>query len=219
MILRLKIMRALFFQNFKTISILVLSLFLQSISFAQNVQVDILDTVPETLNLEKDAASYKNKSIMSCGAPASQTVYTLTDVEIILSISNLISKQKVDLTTNWNEFVLPTVTTRPGQELNMQHWPADLQRIVFICFAWNESSRLGLFKPSAENLQKFLKTVREQKPWSAFQSPSLNRKVERMSDDSLLLFIEMVVRTNLFTYSRGDLGKNQSLWYIPLHWL
>lgn len=159
-----------------------------------------------------------NQSILECGGTNHFDVYSSFDIEVLLSISKAISSTKVNLETNWENFLPPSFTSANFNENEFNTLPSDIRRILFLCLAWNESDRLKLFTIPDSALENITTRLREERPWKNLDA-KLVKKIDNLSDTTLKEFIYIVLRADVFESVRGDLLNNKSLWFIPWDWL
>lgn len=171
----------------------------------------------ENFSLDNYNVVGTNQSVLQCGS-SPVDVITAFDAQILIAISNSISPDKVTALTDWMHFSIPSLSSNNFSELKFKSMPDDMQRLLFLCLAWNESNRLKLFSIPDVALQNVASRLRQDRPWKSL-SPEIAKKADDLSDGSLKLFVYMVLRTNVFTSSRGGLLKNKSLWFIPWNWL
>lgn len=171
----------------------------------------------ENQDISNYRITYVNRSIMSCGNSTQQDVYTSLDVQAILLISNVISKHRVPLTTDWNTFEPLALGISDRKGLDERNRPDDERRILFLCFAWDEASRLNLFPLSDEEVQIALNKIKKERPWKNLSFNTVQR-MDHLSDAQLKKFIQIVLKGDQFEKIRGGINKNPSLLYIPFMW-
>jgi hypothetical protein len=171
----------------------------------------------ENQDISNYKITYVNRSIMSCGNSAQQDVYTSLDIQAILLISNAISKHHVPLTTDWNTFEPLALGISDRKGLDERNRPDDERRILFLCFAWDEATRLNLFSLSDQEIQMNLNKIKKERPWKNLSFNTVQR-MDRLSDAQLKKFIQIVLKADAFEEIRGGINKNPSLLYIPFMW-
>lgn len=176
---------------------------------------EVKSITADTLNLANLKTTVINRSVMSCGNSANMVVYTSLDIETILAISNAISNKTIPLTTDWNTFVPPELESFDRLGLGIKNLPPDVRRILFVCVAWNEASRLNLFSVPESDVQLAFERVRAERPWRGLAS---EKRVDRLSDATLKEFVQMVLKVDSFERVRGGIEKNPSLGYSAFAW-
>ncbi|WGL58488.1 hypothetical protein QEJ31_08030 [Pigmentibacter sp. JX0631] len=193
-------------------------IFLVTLSFSALYSQKLLLTNPVGKPLPEGSVVFKNRSIMSCGQKTGLSVYTSLDIQAILSISNLLSQDKISLTTNWDTFTPSFASTSSSlNEKDFLTYPADVQRIIFLCLTWDESYRLKLFNIPIEALDDISSEVIKKKPWQNLQNEVAER-IDAFSKFTIRDFVHLVLRANTFYYVRGGLNKNPTLWSTSFVW-
>ncbi len=189
-------------------------LFFNASLFAQKLTI----TNPVGKTIPDGKVVFKNRSIMSCGQKTGLSVYSSLDIQAILSISNMLSQEKLPITTNWNEFVPSSSSTSVGlNEKDYLTYPGDVQRIIFLCLTWDESYRLKLFNIPIEALDDITNDVIKKKPWQTL-SKEVAERIDAFSTFTIRDFVYLVLRANTFYYVRGGLNKNPTLWSTSFFW-
>lgn len=157
---------------------------------------------------------FQNRSILKCGAVQDETILTLLDVQILLAISNFMSKNPVPITTNWNNFRDPKINLyRLSNQI-----PQDVLRVLFLCLNWQDTKLANLFVVSDAERKSHLQKLRENKPWKMY-SDETQRQINSLSDAYLEELLDIVLRANLAEPVRGDLKTNQLLKSVKFIWL
>lgn len=194
---------------------LLCSIFLQSLSlYAQ--KLNIINPVGNKIS--EGTVIFKNRSIMSCGQKTGLSVYSSLDIQAILSISNMLSQEKIVLTTDWDTFQANSLATSTSlNEKDYLTYPQDVQRIIFLCLTWDESYRLKLFNIPVEALDDIANDVVKKKPWQGLKKDVVER-INAFSFYTIRDFVYLVLRANTFFYVRGPLNKNPTLWSTSFSW-
>jgi hypothetical protein len=162
----------------------------------------------------------KNKSIMTCGDESSPFfVYSELSIQAILSISNVLSGDQVPLETQWDSFApldeSHSFVTLKEQEFSK--YPKDVQRILYYCLAWDESSKFKLFTIPQEAVDNIAVRIKIQRPWKVL-SKEVAQRIDHLSDQKIRNFVYLILRSNVFHSVRGDFKQNQTFWSIPFSW-
>ena len=160
-----------------------------------------------------------NRSIMSCGERTGLSVYSSLEIQAILSISNMLSTEKIPLDTNWDTFTPSINATSTGSlnEKTILNYPPDVQRILFLCLTWDESYRLKLFNISNEALEDITISVMKKKPWTVLPK-NISDRVDAFSQLTIKDFVYLILRANTFYSVRGGFNKNSTLWATSFAW-
>lgn len=194
--------------------LIVSSLIFQNSIFAQKLTI----TNPVGKTIPEGKLVFKNRSIMSCGQKTGLSVYSSLDIQAILSISNMLSQEKIPLVTNWDVFLPSSLSTSAGlNEKDYLTYAADVQRIIFLCLTWDESYRLKLFNIPVEALDDITNDVIKKKPWQNL-SKEVSERIDAFSTYTIRDFVYLVLRANTFYYVRGGLNKNPTLWSTSFSW-
>ncbi|MGY3803229.1 hypothetical protein ACWNT8_04085 [Pigmentibacter ruber] len=191
---------------------------LVTLSFSPIYSQKLIITNPVGKALPEGSVVFKNRSIMSCGQKTGLSVYTSLDIQAILSISNLLSQEKIPLTTNWDTFTPSFASTSSSlNEKDYLTYSADVQRIIFLCLTWDESYRLKLFNIPIEALDDISNEVIKKKPWQNLQK-EVSERIDNFSKFTIRDFVHLILRANTFYYVRGGLNKNPTLWSTSFVW-
>lgn len=192
-----------------------LFLFVSYGAFAQK----IILTNPVGKKIPEANIVSKNRSIMSCGERTGMSVYSSIEIQAILSISNMLSSEKIPYITNWDTY-MPTMNSASTGALNEKEflsYPVDVQRIIFLCLTWDESFRLKLFNIPNEALDDISNDVMKKKPWRVL-SKQVSERIDNFSLLTIKDFVYLVLRANTFSTVRGDFSKNPTLWATSFVW-
>lgn len=194
--------------------LIVGNLFFQNSLFAQKLSI----TNPVGKTIPEGKIVFKNRSIMSCGQKTGLSVYSSLDIQAILSISNMLSQEKIPLATNWDVFLPSSLSTSTGlNEKDYLSYSTDVQRIIFLCLTWDESYRLKLFNIPIEALDDITNDVIKKKPWQNLSKDVADR-IDAFSTYTIRDFVYLVLRANTFYFVRGGLNKNPTLWSTSFSW-
>lgn len=165
---------------------------------------------------------FKNISILSCGKDLHINVYSSLDAQALLDISNVIFKEKIPLTADWDHFKPPSLHYQLGANkieniLDLSLWPKDIARLLTLCLVWNEVNRSYLFELPGHTISETLDHIKTQRPWKT-RSPLVAQRIDNFSDKTLKEFVELLLRVDAYLSARGGLEKNPSLSYIPFEW-
>jgi hypothetical protein len=161
---------------------------------------------------------FTNQSILSCGVNPNLEIYSSFDINILLNLSNVLSNNKIPISTNWDHFIPLHFNYLNMSETDFDLLPKDVSRILYICLTWNESQRLNLFQIPKAALENIASRLRKERPWQTLDKASVE-KADALSDESLMQFINIVLRANVFEASRGNYHQNKSLFLIPWDWI
>ena len=175
---------------------------------------------PVGKDLPKDATVlWENRSLMNCGEKTTLSIYSSLDIQAILSISNIISPERVILETDWNAFSPNQVNSVKGtlNEKEILNYPKDVQRILFYCLSWDESYQLKIFDIPRDIIDNTLAKVMEKKPWNELSKGAAER-INSFSEATLREFVFLILRAEAFYSVRGGFNKNPTLRKIPFSW-
>jgi hypothetical protein len=152
-----------------------------------------------------------NWSVISVGVE----VYTVLDIKILLNLWNALADAPVKLSTDFSRLrESENKRNLTGFKL-VQSYPADVRRLLFLLFVWDESRRLNLFSPSAKAFDDAKLAVKFSEFLSDLDSESLTFWND-LGESGQKPYLDIVLRARSFFKVRQDLDSNQRL--IELKW-
>jgi len=168
--------------------------------------------IPESIKkmLPNDAKLiFQNFSVVGCGEGKLNVVLTFTEVQALLVISNSISKNVIQTSTNWKKYHPDFFTISDMQE----NVPDDVKRVLLFCLSWDESD-----KSRQLNTNDLLVKLKQDKPWNKLDKPIAD-KINDFSDELLKNLINVVLNADDIVDLQGKLEVNSMLRTIPFTWL
>ena len=157
-----------------------------------------------------------NRSLLTVGS----RVFSSWDALFLVCASNKIFEKEVKIDGEWllNED-LPAV--RKETMLKLFEKRRDLERFLFLVLAMEESQKLNLFLPTAEEQSKALVSIKKSIdvcPWELV-SPMAKKHFKSRSEIELGAWTERILRAKSFEQVRGGLDKNSNLLTQNWTWL
>lgn len=172
----------------------------------------------EFYNSKKFELLSENKSLLLCGSGKKSVVFSTFESKLLLVLSNYFLNKKLNPDIDWIHFTPPPVSSENFSETNMKLLSSELKQLLFVCLVWHDSQRLELFVIKDEEIQKQLLRVKKDRPWKTLPE-ALVSKIDQLPEQNLKKYIYMILRTQIFQDTRGNLLQNKNLWFTHWTWL
>ena len=153
-----------------------------------------------------------NRSVLSIGSD----VFTSFDANLLLRFWNLLAPTPVALTTSWNSTTGFVFKRELDLLTNINSWPPDASRLLFLGLVWAEAKRLNLFVPVEKEMEVALARVKKEGLGPA--NEDLQAYFKGLPETRLRGYLEIVLRARTFERVRGGFDKNSGLLNTAWFW-